>query len=633
MRWLNMFLLKKSSTKEKFNMAVTIGKLDKPKYRKPLLKLLKDTNKENQYAAAYALGLMKDESAFEPLIQMLNNPGIPIPTDLILPATTVLARSVNIEDTSMLEALFRALKNDPAKRYEAVIVLCGKNTQAVLEQFAHLSVHDSYHEIRKTAYRYLKEQKALHLFTKEIENADLDTKIIAHQANRIELDKTDIEELAGRLEHKDPRMRKHAADYLQKLEWLPPNKSEEAKLILAQQEWNKAQEFGSVSIAPLIKAVCSKIDYELIGNEGAWSGDLTMSKSYSRKDELDPMEKSVRKSAANTLVNMGNKAAVEAFVSILDDTDHHIQTLAISSLGKIGDLSAVKPIASGLEHWNKTLTNSAAIALGNIGGKEAVGVLIKLLKHESHHVRLSAIKALSKLKDETAVNSLCTVLLDGMSEAEENIVEAAKALGNIGSKRSVEALSKAISDEWYPAFKESVTALVTIGGLEAKASLENTHETRKVRNSKSGRQKYGEELIFLLKQYYRGWDDEAFDWIFDVYLNPKHRGLDLNLKKWSDTIENILISIADVRGLDTLLERINAFSEKISDLKITAGILEKNAKNADTEKLKKCLKIPRREDVRYRIDREYEEYYPYGLYTGKILGFARRELNRRGLVT
>jgi len=646
MRWFLMFLLKKSTGEEKFNMAATIGKLDKPKYRKPLLKLLLDSNIENSYAAAYALGLMGGEKAFDTLLQMVTNPETRIPNKHQEEVVGALFGSVDSKDPVMLAALFSGLKKDPARRYSAVMNLGPtafgptKGSPALLKQFAHLAVHDSYHEVRRYAYKYLKNNKMLDHFIEEIKNADLDTRIIAHEANQIELEKRDIEELAERLEFRDPRMRKHAADYLEKIEWEPRDKAGEARLLVGQQKWREALALGQASAIPLIEAVRSKIDYGLTGKQGSWSRDLTFRKNLSpkEKERLIHMEKSVRTSAAKALVKMGDKTAVEALVSALDDKDNHVISLAISSLGDIGDGAADAPIVDRLEKWNKTINNTAAIALGKIGGKEAVRALIKLLKHESHYVRSSAIKSLAKLKDEMAVTPLCDILLSDMPENEgkviedeANICEAAKALGEIGSKQSVKTLTKALCYEWYPAFQETVTALVDISGPEAKASLENTFVTQKPKKHRRDEQDYGKKAYFLLEEYYRGWGDEASDWIFQLYQNFPFYPLELTMRnKIREKIQKILIDIADVRTLDTLLVRINANSVTIPDLKITAGILEKNAKKTDTETLEACLNIPRREDVRYQIDRDHEEFYPYGLYTSKIVSFAREELDRRG---
>jgi HEAT repeat protein len=639
MRWLYILLLKKSTGETKFNMAATIAQKGNQKYQKPLLKLLKSSNTETRYAAAFALGRMKDKRAFEPLVQMHNNPGIPIATALIQPATSALVSSVDKDDPAMLKALMKALGRDSAKRYYAAISLkTEKSTPALLRQFAYLAVHDGYHEVRKTAYDYLKEKKALDLFAEEIQNTDLDTKITTHKAGRIELEKRDIEELAGRLEHRDPRMRKHAADFLKEIEWEPEDKTKEARWLVGQQNWKEAQALGPAATFALIEAIRSKIDYGLTGKQGSWNQDLTFNKnlSHKEKERLVHMEKFVQTSAANALVKMRDKAAVEALVSLLDDKDNHTIILATSSLGTIGDPAAVTPIVNRLEKWNKTLNNTAAVALGKIGGKEAVDALIKLLKHESHHVRSSAIKGLAKLKDDEAVAPLCDILLSDMPENEgkviedeSNICEAAKALGEIGSQRAVKALSKAISVR-YLAFKESVTALVAIGGPEAKAALENTFITGKPKQPTYEKKDYGYKALFLLTEYCRGWGAEASEWIFCLYQKFPFHPLEWTMeKKIKEKIQNILIAIADVRVLGSLLESINATSVAISALEIAASILEKNAKKVDTEILKEYLKIPKRKDVSYRIDREYEEYRPYGLYTNKILRFADQELERR----
>ncbi len=616
MRWLYMFLLKKSTGEPKFDMAFNIGNSNKPKYRKPLLKLLQSPDTETSYAAAYALGLMEEGKAFETLIQMAGKPKTWIPDKHFEKVTSALLSSVNLDDPAMLSTLFSALEKNSHRKHDAARSLSyKKTTPALLKQFAHLAVHDSDKDVRELAHKYLKKHDVLSLYEKELNKTDLDTKIIAQKAYRYELAKKDIEELAKRLSHKDPRMRKHAAEYLKKIDWVPLNKSEEARLLVAVQDWKKAQDFGPPAAAPLKEAIGSEIDYGLTGKERLWSQDLTMFKFYSKKEELEPMVKSVRKSAADALVKVGGKESVEAFISILDHPDNQIKTLALSSLGNIGDPAVVKPIALRLEKWNKTLTNTAVLALSKIGGKEAVHTLIKLLKHDSHYVRSSAIKGLGKLKDKEAAAPLHDILLGGWDEAEENIELAAKALGQIGSKDSVTALSKAISDERYPAFKESVSALASISGPQAKASLENTYETRKVRKGiKGGRSQFGEELLFLLDEYYRGWGDEAFDWIFDLYMNHKPRGLELTeQQKLFNKIKDMIISIGDPRALDPLLEKINASSVSISILRLTAEFLEKNAGKFETEKLKECLKIPKREDVKYRIDKEPEDYRPYGL--------------------
>jgi HEAT repeat protein len=234
-----------------------------------------------------------------------------------------------------------------------------------------------------------------------------------------------------------------------------------------------------------------------------------------------------REDAAKALVNLGDKRAIEPFISILMENNKSLNKWALRGLGKFGDTRAVEALI------NVLLTNKdydarfeAAEALGQLGDPRAVEPLIVALKnrHELYHdsmcrysaealikigkpsveplisviklsekkvrddigknIQLEVVNALGKLRDTRAVEPLIYLLRNEFEyEIRKN---SARVLGLLGDTRSIESLVNALTDENWQVRGEATYALrkfVSPRIIELLINLVQNDENNEVRGS------------------------------------------------------------------------------------------------------------------------------------------------------
>jgi len=114
---------------------------------------------------------------------------------------------------------------------------------------------------------------------------------------------------------------------------------------------------------------------------------------------LTDEEPFIRVSSAVSLGRIGGKGIFEALSHLLSDTDDSVRVAVSKSLGMLKDNRAVKPLIGLLSDRNGFVVTTTIESLSRIGGDEAKSALLKMLASEDKEVRRTAIKALSSFED------------------------------------------------------------------------------------------------------------------------------------------------------------------------------------------------------------------------------------------
>ena len=104
-----------------------------------------------------------------------------------------------------------------------------------------------------------------------------------------------------------------------------------------------------------------------------------------------------RAQAAVALGKLGNSAAVEPLIAVLQDQSSAVRGAAANSLGKFSDTHAVEPLIALLQDPDAKVRALAARALGRLGDSRALAPLQKLAQDADETVRDKAREAVNKL--------------------------------------------------------------------------------------------------------------------------------------------------------------------------------------------------------------------------------------------
>ncbi len=307
-----------------------------------------------------------------------------------------------------------------------------------------------------------------------------------------------IEPLFDALTDENKNIRYNAADILDRLEWKPTTKEDQAQYWVAKRELEKCVTLGGAAVEALISAITSQ-DAELsqkatevLENIGAEAVEpllaLFHTEGVDRRvaiagilsqigdvravepmlNAMQTMTPNVRKAAIGALGKIGERNAIPSLVETLHDQNGELRIASAAALGHIGDSQAVEPLISLLHDQEDELKISAAEALGQIGDGNAVEPLIALLQDQNEKLRLSVFKALCKIKDTRVIEPMIAALHDPNDDLR---ICAAEALGQIGDGKAVEALIETLQSENENLRSSAVKTLGRIGDIRAVEPL------------------------------------------------------------------------------------------------------------------------------------------------------------------
>ena len=228
--------------------------------------------------------------------------------------------------------------------------------------------------------------------------------------------------------------------------------------------------------------------------------------------------------AAAALGRLGNPAAVDALVRVLDEPRGSLLMHAREALLLIG-APAVPALISALTAAGAQARQNAALILGRMRAAEAVGPVLQATGSHDVGVKAAAAEALGRIGYRSALPSLISLLKDRNWTVRKN---AAEALGTMRDLAALEALLAAAADaddDVRAAVAEALCALSdrrTIPVLAAILAGRGPHAPAAV-----GLAAFGQEcvprLLPLLKERRfetRFWTIAALGWIGDRRAVP-----------------------------------------------------------------------------------------------------------------
>lgn len=180
-----------------------------------------------------------------------------------------------------------------------------------------------------------------------------------------------------------------------------------------------------------------------LGRIGDPSGLPTLLEALEEKD-LD-----IRRAAALALGDLGDRAAVNALVEILDkDNDDQSRGFAAIALGRLGGETARDALRRGFAvKGSRTVKSFSALGLGLLGDRGSSAELLKLLNQRSEDdLRGSAAIALGLLEEPRAVEPLLKIVENRGSNADFRGY-CAIALGMIRAEGVFDRLVKMLHDD------------------------------------------------------------------------------------------------------------------------------------------------------------------------------------------
>lgn len=179
-------------------------------------------------------------------------------------------------------------------------------------------------------------------------------------------------------------------------------------------------------------------------------------------EELNSPAPAVRREAAKTLGNIGERSAIPALIDRLADGDPDVEEAAIESLSKIrGREVAVRLIPMlAIEH---VVMRNRAIQLLRVVGADAPEIIVRLLEDGDRDQRIFCADILGSINIGGAVKALISALHDSDANVRAT---AADSLGKLRATVAVKPLLKQLHDDEWVQYSV-VQSLANIGDRSA----------------------------------------------------------------------------------------------------------------------------------------------------------------------
>jgi HEAT repeat protein len=222
-----------------------------------------------------------------------------------------------------------------------------------------------------------------------------------------------IDRLVPLLKHLDFSVRTSAAEAIDTVRWVPPNKEQRIWFSVAKGWYERAASLGVEAVPPL---------------------RLTL--------ETGPVFAAVR--VVEALAKIPDPGVIRLLCSALNSPEPVICIAACEALSKVGGSEAVQALIPCLQSPHTQVRAESARALGILGAAEATALISKLLEDKEWEVRREAASALGKLGNPESIEPLAKVLDDLDGDVRE---AAALALSKTRDRRAVGPLVLALKDE------------------------------------------------------------------------------------------------------------------------------------------------------------------------------------------
>jgi len=151
----------------------------------------------------------------------------------------------------------------------------------------------------------------------------------------------------------------------------------------------------------------------------------------------------VRKAAANSLGQIGDRRAVVPLIAVLSDSDAEVRYTAIDGLANLEDPRAIGPIADLLKDPVTEVRHNALSALSHWEQGVPTVQVVALLDDADADVRREAVNLLEHLNARSSGAAIARLVHDQSSDVRQTVVQA---LGNLGVQSGAAAVTEALSD-------------------------------------------------------------------------------------------------------------------------------------------------------------------------------------------
>jgi HEAT repeat protein len=222
-----------------------------------------------------------------------------------------------------------------------------------------------------------------------------------------------IERLVPLLKHLDFSVRTSAAQAIDTIRWVPPDKEQRVWFCVAKGWYERAAALG-LDAMPALR--------------------LTL--------ETAPVSAGVR--AVEALGKIPDPSVVRLLCTALNSKEPVISIAACEALSRVGGNDAVQALIPCLQSPHTQVRAESARSLGILGAAETTAFISKLLQDKEWEVRREAASALGKLGNPESIEPLAKVLDDMDGDVRE---AAAMALSKTRDRRAVAPLVLALKDE------------------------------------------------------------------------------------------------------------------------------------------------------------------------------------------
>jgi HEAT repeat protein len=178
----------------------------------------------------------------------------------------------------------------------------------------------------------------------------------------------------------------------------------------------------------------------------------------------------VRKYAAISLGELGDRRAIDYLVKALNDENTEVRIASVTSLKKLGDETFIDRLVESLKDSDEYEREQTVQVLMNLGEK-AVKPLINILTSDNWTLPYIAVKTLGLIGTPEAIRALIDLLED---EGNISVQKASiEAIENIGIESETELLKAFDNEYWY--VKEKILNILSKTGGEK--SIEKLNKT------------------------------------------------------------------------------------------------------------------------------------------------------------
>ena len=255
-------------------------------------------------------------------------------------------------------------------------------------------------------------KEAVKFLAPMIADPDLEVRKAVVQALSGSQDKLAVATLVNALRDSDREIRWRAAKALEAAGWKPASDEQSVWRAVAQGEFVRAADFGTVAVESLIVELADPHNpnrRDVIDSLGRIGDARAIRPLLAAVSDPDP---NIRVAAVDALSGVRDSDVVAGLMLALKDPSKYARAVAAAALGKAGDASAVEPLLAVLTDEDWAVRKAAGEALARLRDKRAVEPMVALLRDPDQDVREAAVHALGEIRDRSAVEHLVTALVD-----------------------------------------------------------------------------------------------------------------------------------------------------------------------------------------------------------------------------